>query len=76
MIEMWKVAEAKGMPRSAGLIDRAMRLAVAFSRDARGATAIEYALIAILVSVAVIAGATQMGTKLPGYFNNVGNNLK
>jgi pilus assembly protein Flp/PilA len=74
MIGMGK--EAQGMPKSVCAIERAMRLAVAFSRDTRGATAIEYALIAILVSVAVIAGATQIGTKLSGYFNNAGNNLK
>ena len=33
-------------------------------RDERGATAIEYALIGVLVSIAVVAGATQMGTSL------------
>jgi pilus assembly protein Flp/PilA len=71
-----KAAETQEMPKSKSAIERALRLAVTFSRDARGITAIEYALIAILISVAVIAGATQIGTKLPNIFNNAANNLK
>lgn len=35
-----------------------------FARDQRGATAIEYSLIATLVSLAIIAGATLMGDRL------------
>lgn len=34
--------------------------------DERGATAIEYALIAALISIAIVAGATQIGTSLSG----------
>lgn len=33
-----------------------------FSRDINGATAIEYALIASLISVAIIGGVTAVGT--------------
>ena len=48
-----------------------------FIRDESGATVIEYVLIASLVSVLCIAGATQIGTKLSSqYINGVGNNLK
>jgi pilus assembly protein Flp/PilA len=35
-----------------------------FGRDASGATAIEYGLIALLVAVAIIVGATALGSQL------------
>ena len=44
-------------------------------RDSRGATAIEYGLIAALISVAAIAAMTSVGTKLGSTFNNVSNKL-
>jgi pilus assembly protein Flp/PilA len=44
-------------------------------RDAAGATAIEYALIAILVSVAAIAGMGAIGTWLNSTFTGFANNL-
>jgi pilus assembly protein Flp/PilA len=47
-----------------------------FVKDESGATAIEYGLIASLIAIAIIAAATQLGTKLSGTFNNVANNLK
>lgn len=45
------------------------------ARDEAGATAIEYALIAALISVAILAGATSIGTSLSGTFTTVGNSL-
>lgn len=36
--------------------------------DERAAVSIEYAIIASLVAVAVVAGATQIGIKLAGTF--------
>ncbi len=42
-----------------------------FMSDRRGATAIEYALIASLISVALIGGATVIGTDLTGTFTSV-----
>jgi pilus assembly protein Flp/PilA len=45
------------------------------ARDEAGATAIEYALIAALISVAIIAGATSIGASLSGTFTTVGNSL-
>jgi pilus assembly protein Flp/PilA len=42
-----------------------------FIRDACGATAIEYALIASLIGVAIIAAAALVGTDLNSTFNNV-----
>ena len=43
--------------------------------DVRGATAIEYALIAALIAVAAIASLTKVGTKLGSTFNNVSSKL-
>ncbi len=43
--------------------------------DESGATAIEYGLIAALVSVAAIAALTVMGTSLETMFNRVSNEL-
>lgn len=43
--------------------------------DESGATAIEYGLIAALVSVAAIAALTAMGTSLETMFNRVANEL-
>ena len=45
-------------------------------RDRRGATAIEYGLIAALIAVAAIAAMGSVGTKLGGTFNNVGNKIQ
>ena len=46
-----------------------------FLADQSGATAIEYGLIAALISVAAIAAMTGIGTKLGSTFNNVSNKL-
>jgi len=43
--------------------------------DEAGATAIEYGLIAALIAVAIIAGATAVGTSLSGTFNTVAGKL-
>jgi pilus assembly protein Flp/PilA len=45
-------------------------------RDESGATAIEYGLIAALVSVAAIAALTAMGTSLETMFNRVSTELE
>ena len=47
-----------------------------FLKDESGATAIEYGLIASLVGVAIIAGATTLGTNLNGTFNFLGTKMK
>jgi pilus assembly protein Flp/PilA len=46
-----------------------------FVKDESGATAIEYGLIAALISVAIIAGVKTIGTKLSTSFNNIQANL-
>ncbi|TNM66450.1 Flp family type IVb pilin [Aliirhizobium smilacinae] len=42
-----------------------------FREDESGATAIEYGLIAALISVAIIAGASTLGNNLGNAFNNI-----
>ncbi len=42
-----------------------------FRKDESGATAIEYGLIAALISVAIIAGASTLGNNLGTAFNNI-----
>jgi pilus assembly protein Flp/PilA len=37
-----------------------------FLADQRGATSIEYGMIGVMVSLAVVAGATAIGAKLKG----------
>ena len=44
-------------------------------RNSKGATAIEYGLIAALIAVAAIAAMQSIGTKLGTTFNNVSNAL-
>jgi len=44
-------------------------------RNEKGATAIEYGLIAALIAVAAIAAMQSIGTKLSTTFNNVSNAL-
>ncbi len=52
-----------------------MRILKAFLADARGATAVEYGLLAALISAALIGGLTTFGNSLQDIFNTVSNNL-
>lgn len=45
-------------------------------KDESGATAIEYGLIAALISVAAVGVFTTVGTNLSNVMTTVGNNLK
>ena len=47
-----------------------------FAKDASGATAIEYGLIAAGISVAIITAVTTVGNNLKVVFTNVAGNLK
>jgi pilus assembly protein Flp/PilA len=47
-----------------------------FLRDTRGATAIEYGLIAALIAVAIIGGVSAVGTNLSGTFASVAAGLQ
>ena len=44
-------------------------------KDEAGATAIEYGLIAALISVVIITGLTTMGQKTSAQFNTIGNKI-
>jgi pilus assembly protein Flp/PilA len=46
-----------------------------FIRDEEGVTAIEYGLLAALIAVAIIVGATLVGTNLNALFNAIGAKL-
>jgi pilus assembly protein Flp/PilA len=46
-----------------------------FMRDEEGVTAIEYGLIAALIAVAIIVGATAVGTNLNQLFNDIAGKL-
>ncbi len=48
---------------------------IAFARDEDGATAIEYGLIAALVSVAAIGALTSLGGSLDTMFTTVSSHL-
>ncbi len=47
-----------------------------FAKDESGATAIEYGLIASLIAVALIAGATALGGKLNTAFVDISKQVK
>ncbi len=47
-----------------------------FKSDESGATAIEYGLIAALISVALIAGATTLGNTLNSTFSSISGKMQ
>ena len=47
-----------------------------FARDDGAATAIEYALMASFIALAIITGLTGIGVKLSGYFSQASSALK
>ena len=52
-----------------------MKNLVQFLKDKSGATAIEYGLIAALISVAIIGGVTTLGSNTQGTFAKVGGEI-
>ena len=52
-----------------------MKLIAKFKNDESGATAIEYGLIAALISVAIIGGSTAVGTSLNSLFRGISGEL-
>ena len=46
-----------------------------FLKNESGATAIEYGLIAALISIVIIVGVRSIGTKLSNTFNTIQNAL-
>lgn len=53
-----------------------MKTFIRFLRNDSGATAIEYGLIAALVSVVIIAGLTAIGTSMSTAFSTVASSLQ
>ena len=47
-----------------------------FLANEDGATAIEYALIASLIAMVIVAAVTSVGTTLSGTFSNVAGSVK
>lgn len=52
-----------------------MKTMIRFLKNEEGATAIEYGLIAALISVAAIGAMTALGTQLSTLFTTVSTNL-
>ena len=52
-----------------------MNIFARFANDESGATAIEYGLIAALISVGIILAATALGGSLGTLFNNISTKL-
>jgi pilus assembly protein Flp/PilA len=46
-----------------------------FAKDESGATAIEYGLIAALIALAIIAGATALGNSLNAAFSGIAGKM-
>jgi pilus assembly protein Flp/PilA len=53
-----------------------MNKVLRFLKDKSGATAIEYGLIAALISIAVVAGANIAGPALDELFTNIGTTVE
>ena len=53
-----------------------MALFTRFVKDESGATAIEYGLIAALISVVIISSLKLVGSSLSTKFNNINTNLQ
>ena len=51
------------------------KLFTRYAKDESGATAIEYGLIAALISVVIIGVLSTIGTKLTAKFNDIATNL-
>ena len=47
-----------------------------FLHDESGATAIEYALIAVGISIVIVAAVNGIGSTVKGHFNDVKSSLK
>ena len=55
--------------------NRDRRPAAQLARDERGATAVEYAIIASMLSIMIVAACIVIGTDLSTIFNNVSTSV-
>ena len=51
------------------------KLVARFIKDESGAAAIEYALIAGLIALVIVGGATALGTAISGKFTSIGESV-
>ena len=49
--------------------------AIRLFRNQSGATAVEYALVAALISITIVAGATMLGDNLDTHYQNVATSV-
>jgi pilus assembly protein Flp/PilA len=57
------------------MLTQFLRNVVALKADKRAVTAIEYALIAALIAVVIIAAVTSVGSNISAEFNTVASKL-
>lgn len=48
------------------------RIIASFLSDKRGATSIEYGVVALLISLTILIAATQIGISVKGFFDLLG----
>ena len=52
------------------------KIFASFAKDESGATAIEYGLIAALIGLVIVTGATMLGNEIDALFTRIANKLK
>ncbi len=62
-------------PGIAVMMDRMRSALIALRTDESGATAIEYGLILVLISLTVVSWATFVGSSVSGFFTDVANGM-
>ncbi|MER2269697.1 Flp family type IVb pilin [Methylobacterium oxalidis] len=72
---MAKTAEQEGCPAGRARLPRLGDLVSRFGPDRRGATAIEYAMIAALVFLASVGSYRLYATKLGGVYDMLGTTI-
>ncbi len=57
------------------MMDRMRSALMALRADRSGATAIEYALVAGLISISIVFWAAMIGTSVSGFFTSIASGL-
>ena len=70
------IARRDTFPMPAADVSALAHAARSFVSDSTGATAIEYALIAGIVSIVIVGAVTSMGVTLKGFFTSVAGSLR
>ncbi len=53
-----------------------LKMLLAFAKDRRGVTALEYGLIAALIAAVIITGVSAVGTNLGALFTSISSHLQ